>query len=52
MKAKTVDDAALKKVKIEKRHFEAAMKKVQPRTGDLGSYQRLSSKFDHDLEVG
>ncbi|HKZ48920.1 MAG TPA: CDC48 family AAA ATPase, partial [Thermoplasmata archaeon] len=52
LKAKTVDDAALKKVKIEKRHFEAAMKKVQPRTGDLGSYQRLSSKFDHDLEVG
>ncbi|HLE54524.1 MAG TPA: CDC48 family AAA ATPase [Thermoplasmata archaeon] len=52
MKAKAVDDAALQKVKIEKRHFDAAMKKVQPRTGDLGSYQRLSSKFDHDLEVG
>ena len=51
-KAKGMDDASLKKVKIEKRHFEAAMKKVQPRTGDLGSYQRLSSRFDKDLEVG
>ncbi len=52
LKAKPVDEAALKKVKIEKRHFEAAMKKVQPRTGDLGAYQRLSSRFDQDLEVG
>lgn len=51
-KAKGVDDAALKKVKIEKRHFEAAMNKVQPRTGELGIYQRLSSRFDLDLEVG
>ncbi len=52
LKTKAVDDAALKKVKIEKRHFDAAMKKVQPRTGDLGAYQRLASRYDHDLEVG
>jgi transitional endoplasmic reticulum ATPase len=51
-KAKTIDEANLKKVKIGKRNFEAAMKKIQPRTGDFGSYQRLSSKFNHDLEVG
>src|SRR5438445_404409 len=29
-----LDEAALKKVAIEKRHFEAALKKVQPQTGD------------------
>ncbi len=51
LKNKTVDEAALKKVKIEKRHFEAALKKVQPATKDFGGYEGLSSKFTRDLEV-
>ncbi len=51
-KVKSIDEKDLKGVKIEKRHFEAAMKKVQPGTGALEGYKRLSSKFDHDLEVG
>ncbi len=51
LKNKTVDEVALKKVKIEKRHFEAALKKVQPATKDFGGYEGLSSKFTRDLEV-
>jgi transitional endoplasmic reticulum ATPase len=50
-KAKSVDEETLKQVKIEKRHFEAALKKVQPGTKDFGGYQTLSSRFNKDLEV-
>ncbi len=48
---KTPDEASLKKVKITKKHFEEALKKVQPQTKDLGGYEALSSKFTKDLEV-
>ncbi|HYM39808.1 MAG TPA: CDC48 family AAA ATPase [Thermoplasmata archaeon] len=48
---KTLDEASLKKVKITKKDFEAALKKVAPQTKDAGGYQALSSKFTKDLEV-
>jgi len=51
-KMKSVEEDSLKGVQIEKRHFEAAMKRIQPRTVDFGMYQRLSSKYDKELEVG
>src|SRR5881628_522768 len=46
-----LDEAALKKVTIEKRHFEAALKKVQPQTGDPSLYSRLPSRFPSSPEV-
>ena len=49
---KTLDDASLKKVKITKKNFEDALKKVQPQTKDAEGYQALSSKFRKDLEIG
>ena len=49
---KTLDEASLKKVKITKKHFDEALKKVQPQTKDAEGYQALSSKFRKDLEIG
>jgi len=46
-----LDEAALKKVAIEKRHFEAALKKVQPQTGDAALYSRLPTRFPRSPEV-
>jgi len=46
-----LDEAALKKVAIEKRHFEAALKKVQPQTGDPALYSRLPTRFPRSPEV-
>ena len=46
-----LDEAMLKKVTIEKRHFEAALKKVQPQTGDPSLYSRLPSRFPSSPEV-
>src|SRR2546430_1646702 len=46
-----LDEATLKKVTIEKRHFEAALKKVQPQTGDPALYSRLPSRFPSSPEV-
>src|SRR5712691_5630921 len=46
-----LDEATLKKVTIEKRHFEAALKKVQPQTGDPALYSRLPSRFRESPEV-
>src|SRR2546427_711636 len=46
-----LDEAALKKVAIEKRHFEAALKKVQPQTEDPALYSRLPSRFRESPEV-
>ena len=50
-KVKSLDAAALGKVKVTKADFEAALKKVQPQTRDAGGYAALSSKFRQDLEV-
>ncbi|OGS48171.1 MAG: AAA family ATPase [Euryarchaeota archaeon RBG_16_68_13] len=47
-----LDEASLKDLKVQKKHFEEALKKVVPRTGDTAGYQRLSSRFREDLEVG
>src|SRR2546421_102652 len=46
-----LDEAALKNVTIEKRHFEAALKKVQPQTEDPALYSRLPSRFRESPEV-
>src|SRR3989441_1198988 len=46
-----LDEAALKKVAIEKRHFEAALKKVQPQTGDPALYSRMPTRFPQSPEV-
>src|SRR2546426_1377695 len=46
-----LDEATLKKVTIEKRHFEAALKKVQPQTGDPALYSRLPTRFPRSPEV-
>jgi transitional endoplasmic reticulum ATPase len=46
-----LDEAALKKVAIEKRHFEAALKKVQPQTGDPALYSRMPTRFPRSPEV-
>jgi transitional endoplasmic reticulum ATPase len=51
-KVESFDEKELKEIRVEKKHFEAAMKKVQPRTGALEGYEHLSSKFNRDLEVG
>ena len=48
---KSLDEGALKKVKITKKDFDAALKKIQPQTKDAGGYQALSSRFTKDLEV-
>src|SRR5712691_9000130 len=46
-----LDEATLKKVAIEKRHFEAALKKVQPQTGDPALYSRMPTRFPRSPEV-
>src|SRR5881296_1309738 len=46
-----LDEAALKKVAIEKRHFEAALKKVPPQTGDPALYSRMPTRFPQSPEV-
>ena len=51
LKAKTIDEATLEKVKITKADFEAALKKIQPATRAEDGYRSLSSKFTRDLEV-
>ena len=50
-KDKSLDENALKQVKITKKDFDAALKKVTAQTKDVGGYQALSSKFTKDLEV-
>jgi hypothetical protein len=47
-----LDESSLKKVSIEKRHFEAAMKRIQPQTGDASLYTRMPSRFPPSPEVG
>lgn len=37
----TLDEATLKKVRISRKQFEAALKKVQPRSGDFAPYAQL-----------
>src|SRR5467141_2437190 len=51
LKFPKLEEATLKKVAIEKRHFEAALKKVQPQTGDASLYTRLPSNFPRGPEV-
>ncbi len=47
-----LDDAGLKKVSIERRHFEAALKKIQPQTGDPSVYARMPSpRFPKSPEI-
>ena len=51
LKFPKLDESALKKVSVEKRHFDAAMKKIQPQTGDASLYSRLPSRFPRSPEV-
>ncbi|MGI0148008.1 MAG: AAA family ATPase, partial [Thermoplasmata archaeon] len=51
LKFPDMDESTLKKVMIEKRHFEAAMKKVQPQTGDVSPYMRMPSNFPRGPEI-
>ncbi len=37
----TLDEATLKQVRISKKQFDAALKKVQPRSGDFAPYAQL-----------
>ena len=37
----TLDEATLKQVRISKKQFDAALKKVQPRSGDFAAYAQL-----------
>ena len=46
-----LDEDELAKVRLEKRHFDEAIKKVQPRVKDYAGYQSLSSKYDREAEV-
>jgi hypothetical protein len=52
LKFPKLDESSLKKVSIEKRHFEAAMKRIQPQTGDPSLYTRMPSRFPPSPEVG
>ena len=45
-----VDEVSLKKFRIGKKHFEAAIKKVQARTGDAATYAQLGPRR-RELEV-
>ena len=47
----SLDEAALKEVRITKAHFEAALRRVQPRTGDFAAYQNLASEYGRDKEI-
>src|SRR5205809_4034379 len=51
LKFPKLDESALKKVSVEKRHFDAAMKKIQPQTGDASLYSRMPSRFPRSPEV-
>jgi transitional endoplasmic reticulum ATPase len=51
LKFPKLEEATLKKVAIEKRHFDAAVKKVQPQTGDASLYSRMPSNFPRGPEV-
>src|SRR6266849_10118403 len=51
LKFPKLDESSLKKVSIEKRHFEAALKRIQPQTGDPSLYSRLPSRFPSSPEV-
>src|SRR6266480_4139076 len=51
LKFPKLDESAFKKVSVEKRHFDAAMKKIQPQTGDASLYSRLPSRFPRTPEV-
>jgi len=46
-----LDEDALKKAKIGKKHFEAALRKIQPQTGAVAGYQTLSSRYREEREV-
>jgi transitional endoplasmic reticulum ATPase len=47
-----LDEASLTKVRIQPKHFEEALKRIQPRTGDISAYRGLASRAQRDLEVG
>src|SRR6266480_3817818 len=51
LKFPKLDESALKKVSVEKRHFDAAMKKIQPQTGDASLYSRMPARFPRSPEV-
>jgi hypothetical protein len=40
----TLDEASLKKARITKKQFEAAIAKTPPRSGDFAEYARLGPK--------
>ncbi|MCI4371799.1 MAG: AAA family ATPase, partial [Thermoplasmata archaeon] len=52
LKLPKFEEASLKKITIEKRHFEAALKKITPQTGDASLYSRMPSRFPRNPEVG
>lgn len=45
------DETSLRKFRIEKRHFDAALKKVQPQTPDPSPYARMPSRMPGGPEV-
>ena len=51
LKFPKLDESSLKKVSIEKRHFDAAMKRIQPQTGDASLYTRMPTRFPRGPEV-
>src|SRR5216110_1810839 len=51
LKFPKLDESSLKKVSIEKRHFDAAMKRIQPQTGDASLYTRMPTRFPRSPEV-
>src|SRR5205823_5058936 len=52
LKFPKLEESMLKKVTIERRHFDAALKKVQPQTGDASAYMRMPSNFPSGAEIG
>src|SRR6266550_2997724 len=51
LKFPKLDESSLKKVSIEKRHFDAAMKRIQPQTGDPSLYTRMPTRVPRGPEV-
>src|SRR5438094_27376 len=51
LKFPKLDESSLKRVSIEKRHFDAAMKRIQPQTGDASLYTRMPTRFPRGPEV-
>ncbi len=47
----SLDETAIKKVRISKKHFDEALKKIRPRTGDVAGYQDLASARRRDQMV-